>query len=423
MSHKIISINPSLFSMNSKTRKRREKPNTEITPIISPNLLKTKLLKRIKEHKQNEFEKLNAKESKDTIEINPTFTDEFNDSLHYLQSLAKEKKIKEEKDIKQKQYEALQRKTLKNYHTPSLSSPHVNIDLPEELIDIPSENLLEPIILAKHDDVPYGILKGGTKPTYSQWNKTKKANISFATQASVPVNDREKRLQLLREKIQQNKLQLHAMSEPQMPPSQLHSNSISEPQMPPSQLHSNSISEQQMQPSQLQSNHANEPLLPPSTSLTQMPFEVSAPLPQTLSTPLTLSHLSGGHIIDDPMLSQNMIKKSIQPMDNGIKKKITTKTIKKKYTLGKSHVKRQIGILLKDHATRKNIITAQRELKRKPVQEIKQYLREHNLIKIGTTAPNDVLRKMYENAMLAGDINNSNVDTLLHNLSNETGDK
>jgi hypothetical protein len=412
--------------MNSKTRKRREKPNTEITPIISPNLLKTKLLKRIKEHKQNEFEKLNAKESKDTIEINPTFTDEFNDSLHYLQSLAKEKKIKEEKDIKQKQYEALQRKTLKNYHTPSLSSPYVNIDLPEELIDIPSENLLKPIILAKHDDVPYGILKGGTKPTYSQWNKTKKANISFATQSSVSVNDREKRLQLLREKIQQNKLQLHAMSEPQMPPSQLHSNSINDTR-------------------QLQSNHTNDTLLPPSTSLTQMPFEVSSPLtqmpfevsspltqmpfevssplPQTSSTLLTSSHLSGGNIIDDPMLSQNMIKKSIQPIDNGIKKKITTKTIKKKYTLGKSNVKRQIGILLKDHATRKNIITAQRELKRKPVQEIKQYLREHNLIKIGTTAPNDVLRKMYENAMLAGDINNSNVDTLLHNLSNETGDK
>jgi hypothetical protein len=100
-------------------------------------------------------------------------------------------------------------------------------------------------------------------------------------------------------------------------------------------------------------------------------------------------------------------------------KHITKKTIKKKYTLGKSELKNTIGILIKDKNTRKKILTAQKELKRKNINEIKTYLREHNLIKIGSNAPNDVLRNLYESSMLTGEVTNINIDTLLHNFSKE----
>ena len=48
MSNKEIKINPDLFNIGgfSKTKKKREKKIKPISPIISPNVLKNKLLKK-----------------------------------------------------------------------------------------------------------------------------------------------------------------------------------------------------------------------------------------------------------------------------------------------------------------------------------------------------------------------------------------
>ena len=105
-----------------------------------------------------------------------------------------------------------------------------------------------------------------------------------------------------------------------------------------------------------------------------------------------------------------------QPNSNNFIKQIHKKTICKKYTLGKSRIKNKVGILLKNRQTRKNVLTAQKELKQHSINDIKKYLRNHNLIKIGSNAPNDILRKIYESSILAGNITNNNKDILIHNF-------
>ena len=109
--------------------------------------------------------------------------------------------------------------------------------------------------------------------------------------------------------------------------------------------------------------------------------------------------------------------------DNG--QKIVLKYQKQKkikhrtYKVGKSKHLRKIGVLVSNKTIRKGITTKAQLLKQTPIHEIRQYLIKHGLIKVGTTAPNEVLRKMYETAQLiCGELHNHNTDILLHNFMN-----
>ena len=101
------------------------------------------------------------------------------------------------------------------------------------------------------------------------------------------------------------------------------------------------------------------------------------------------------------------------------KKQLTKNTIKKKYTLGKSKKYRKISILLKNKTIKQQVLDAQKELKKTNIKNIKKYLTTSGLIKIGSTAPVDVLKEIYENAKLTGNVTNSNKETLLHNFVND----
>ena len=77
---------------------------------------------------------------------------------------------------------------------------------------------------------------------------------------------------------------------------------------------------------------------------------------------------------------------------------------------------KNISILIKNNKTRRNVKKEHGLLKQKPLQEVKKYLYDKNLLKIGSTAPNDVLRTLYEQSILAGDISNINNGITLHNF-------
>ena len=89
-----------------------------------------------------------------------------------------------------------------------------------------------------------------------------------------------------------------------------------------------------------------------------------------------------------------------------------------KYRLGKLPDKR-VAVLIKNRATRKQVQSEHGALKTQSILEVKNYLRRRNLLKIGSSAPADVLRQMYEQSILAGDIENTSQDTLMHNFFSE----
>ena len=95
-----------------------------------------------------------------------------------------------------------------------------------------------------------------------------------------------------------------------------------------------------------------------------------------------------------------------------IKKRRTTKTIK--HRVGKRDG--TISVLVKNNDTRKLVQSEKVKLQRTSIVDIKKYLRARNLIKAGSNAPNDVLRKMYEQCMLSGDLTNQSSDVLIHNF-------
>jgi len=122
--------------------------------------------------------------------------------------------------------------------------------------------------------------------------------------------------------------------------------------------------------------------------------------------------------IMEPTKNTIELTKKEEELSTSIKENTVKITKNKKYTLGKSKLYKKIGILIKDKQTRKNIINAQKDLKSVPILEIKNQLKKKGLIKAGSTASSDLLRTMYENSVMAGDIMNTNKEILLHNFTN-----
>ena len=112
-------------------------------------------------------------------------------------------------------------------------------------------------------------------------------------------------------------------------------------------------------------------------------------------------------------------KKMKKPQPRKLKQ-VRRKTTIKKYKLGK-HGK-TISILIKNNKTRKIIQNAQRELKNVPIHDVKNALIKNNLLKLGSTAPSNVLRTMFEESNMTGDIVNTSGDVFMHNYMNETNE-
>ena len=123
-------------------------------------------------------------------------------------------------------------------------------------------------------------------------------------------------------------------------------------------------------------------------------------------------------------VNQHQMKQFIQRMNDDkpikIKKRKQKKTIKRHHKVGRSKYYSKIGVLVSNRTIRNNINNQTQQLKTVSIQDIRKYLITNGFIKVGSTAPNDVLRKMYESALLmCGEIKNHSTENLLYNFFND----
>jgi hypothetical protein len=394
---KTIQINPELFKISgNKTKKNREKKELLINPVVSPNNLKNKLLKRIKEHKTKELNKSNTNTLVSEINApNSTYTDEFYGAIDYLSDLSK----------KQKQQKTLYSKTLKNpslispdYSVSSLIGQQISLDLPPELAETTIKTQPSDIFTVNYkpiDDVPYGCLKNGKKKTYREWKELTNPTTNF---------------------------ELPNMIRPPTPPKKnllgttlsTESNIIA----PIAPIAQNSISTREQRLEQIKNK------------LRKIQEQESSSKMQTLKElDIIEKRINNNVEIEDlPDFDENqtvtpniedIIKEREEKIERSTPKKYLKRTVKRRFTLGRSNKLRCVSILIKDKQTRKNVINTQKELKKTNITDVRKYLRQHGIIKVGSTCPTDILRKTFESAMLAGEVTNINKETLLHNFLNE----
>ena len=390
-SRKIV-INDSFLNSNgsNKSRKntgdkiRKEKPK----PVIKPNSLKKTLLEKIKKHQQTE------KMSKQTVgqvndghsEEDLKFHDSFMNSLEYLNKLSESEKQKRREQKRDKKYA---NKTIKhmvpvggNRVIPNIATPMGNMIS----VDWPSDVGDKPPIEVGNNQIQFG----GQGQSIIHLSDFPSVNHNISPNINPNVN--------------------HSVS-----PAVNHNvNPIINTAVNPA------VST--ITPLYGGHNNAQSPphgCLKGGSKPTYREYH-NKTVKNKPSITIQTSDNEPRHM-EEPKID-NDIKIRQQKLANLKKshKKIrqTKRTTKKStYTLGKTGGK--VSVLIKNNATRRKIKREHGLLKQKPLNEIKKYLYDKNLIKIGSTAPNDVLRMLYEQSILAGDITNVEPATQLHNFMNK----
>jgi hypothetical protein len=130
--------------------------------------------------------------------------------------------------------------------------------------------------------------------------------------------------------------------------------------------------------------------------------------------------------ITAPIMDETKLKKAILQSTIEYKKKMAKpvsrmvrrqrKTLRRTFHLGKSDKVPRVSVLISNRTIRNHISNTAQLLKQTPIHDVKKYLIKNGFIKVGSIAPNDVLRKMYETAMTAcGVIHNYNPENMVYN--------
>ena len=371
MSTKKISVNPAFFKLNgSKTLKRRERKEKREKKELAKREnkeLKMKLIDKIKEHKKRKKEQeKKEKNNKDDFE------NELEESLNYLQNLStkhksKKQKRRERKLARKMEYQKQQQQ--QQTQQPQQMQQQQQTQQPQQpnTIKINTDTILQKPLI-QHPSIP----------------KQPRATILPNTQQPIPS------INILNNEKQES---IPAINYKPDPPYGI----LKHGKKPLFSIYNKTLKKQSVKvPSPIQIENNNVEVH------TDPFFERRQKLEQ-----LKQNNLQANMKHSIPTSTMPNRSKTLKKM-----KQLKT-TTKRFIHLGKKNGK--VGVLIKNQKTRKKILKDTNTLKKRPLSKIKKYLRKHNLIKIGSNAPEHIVRSIYENSFLSGDIYNKNIDTMLHN--------
>ena len=325
---KKIFINPSLFSLDNVSKKKRAKPEKAIriksvAKPVSDRTRKNQILKKIRENQEKQYNSLfegekikveTPKKSSDETE----FQSDFDKSLSFMNSIAESKPAPIQNRNHTFKNTTSLRENTDDFGIDKFASD-VAVELPIDFF-LPSSNQTggEPLQLRKPSmsfaKPTYGCLKNGTLPTKrSLHNMTMKQPTNPVVGSIKSPEEKQQQLEIMRKLHQQKK-------------------------------------------------------------------DAEKPKPQ-------------------------IVQKKIK------------KLLRRTFNVGKDKQRPRVGVLLPNKTIRNNVTTKSFIIKQKPISEIRKFLIQQGFIKVGSTAPTDVLRKIYESvAMIDGEVKNHNPDNLLYNF-------
>lgn len=387
---KKIEINPTLFKIKNNTIKNKRK-SVKKNQNQNISSLRKKILEQL--NKKTQEKKTNNNDKKNTKNIATGLNDSFTNSLNFLEKELKDNSNDNSNlsntDKQDNSSQVLEKKTKSAISTDTASNgvkkpivnntekkskieivENVNLELPESLQEIQldtNKNLQESNIkitttpsnkcnTRKNRDEPqYGCLKNGLKPTLSK-DKTAKNRIMFSDKLEHFFDEKEN---IKKNDILEPKPKIDVDEKPKI----------------------------------------SDEIIP--LSIDEFPEELNSVLPE-----IKRKKPKQNRPIHNQTLTN--IKKN--------KKNRVNKTIK---ILGKDEKKKKVSLIINNNNIRKTIKKEKHILNTTPIKKIKKHLKEKGLIQVDSNAPEDVLRTIYTNSKLSGDVENKNGDMLINNYLND----
>jgi hypothetical protein len=423
---KTIQINPEFLRLPSSTKKTAKKINKPIKMKVPPKETNTTMRKRMMQHlrkqqdemasnedhtiqKRGQKGKVKAKTTKDTektkdneITAVKEFKNHFEESLKYLENMSKranEEGAEKRKPPKNKTFRKQPSSILysNNLFDQATSSKNpILLPPPSIYNDYENVNIDLPMDLDDSIVIPVPPRMASTYSTLPRFPES--SNNTMPMMNNIPTN---------------------TLPSPSMYPIQ----SMPSPSM---------TTNQSMYPSSPSMPSPNYGCLKNGSLPTYRNWvKTQRILPLYQSSPL---QQSGGLAKDKKTSSLSERRAEIRALfkkkkekantpDSGLKKYMNIKKqrriLRRTFRLGKSKVHSRVSVLVSNKTMRNRIQNVCHDLHKTPIEEVRRFLVKKGFIRVGSTCPTDVLRKMYESSnLICGEVANHNSDNLLFNYLN-----